>query len=201
MPVRPPLWVQEGLGGVGSAWGRWAQQPTSVADPQISAPSKCSLVGEGVTGAGVTVQIREQRRWPAGVLRGDRGMLCGCVQSHPAGAGGVSRVRVPSVLFAAGSRAPCLLAQGVFPAHQPPPALHPEAGPDPHGEPGGYWGAAGLGQAGLWLPEPHTQLHPEPCPEGCPLTSHAVTEPDKCRISDELLGNVLQFSYDLCGGG
>lgn len=41
-----------------------------------------------------------------------------------------------------GRRAPCLHAQGVLPAHQPPPALHPEAGQDPHGEPG----AGGLGQ-------------------------------------------------------
>lgn len=58
-----------------------------------------------------------------------------------------------------------------------------------------------LGQAGLQLPVPHVQFHLEPRPKGCPLTSCAGAEPDKCRISDGLLRNVLQFSYDLCSGG
>lgn len=76
--------------------------------------------------------------------------------------------------FSPPPRAPRLHAQGVFPAHQPPPALHPEAGPDPHGElgaTGGRWGSgrgsfaqSAVLRAVPW-PEPGQCLIPELLPE------------------------------------
>lgn len=65
----------------------------------------------------------------------------------------------------------------------------------------GLLGGSGAGAGRAPAASTPVQLRPAPCPEGCPLTSHTVTEPDKCRISDELLGNVLQFPYDFCRGG
>ncbi|XP_040393583.1 R3H domain-containing protein 4 isoform X1 [Cygnus olor] len=80
----------------------------------------------------------------------------------PAGSWGVSGTSAgpqtpsePLLSSLRGRRAPCLHAQGVLPAHQPPPALHPEAGQDPHGDAGGPGGGA----AGILLSHPTLRLH------------------------------------------
>lgn len=137
--------------GVRSGWGDGHSSRPLIANPQISALSKPSLAGEGVAGLGVTL-CRSRSRGGArlgssGVVRGRLGsfqevMPCGCGQS---GCWGCEPCPSPFCLLSAGSRAPCLHAQGVLPAHQPPPALHPEAGPDPHGEPGATGGRRGWG--------------------------------------------------------
>lgn len=57
---------------------------------------------------------------------------CGFHRGHP----GWELCPSPFCVPSAGPRARVLLAPGVLPAHQPPPARHPEAGPNPHGEPG-----------------------------------------------------------------
>lgn len=93
----------------------------------------------------------------------DRGELMGGWRwlRWPAGSWGVSGTsagpRTPSEPLLSslrGRRAPCLHAQGVLPAHQPPPALHPEAGQDPHGEPGAGGLGQGLGTRPGAVPEP-----------------------------------------------
>lgn len=79
--------------GSGEWLGRWAQQPSPVADPQISAPSKRSLAGEGVAGAGVTLcRPRSEGGGQLGSSRAARGalgsfrevMLCAAAaRAHP----------------------------------------------------------------------------------------------------------------------
>jgi len=129
--------------------GQQAQQPSPDCKPPNLSPLQTLLEWGGrCWSGGTSCRPRSEgggRLGPSG-CRGTLGsfrevLLCGCWGCEPRPS--------PLCLLSAGSRAPCLHAQGVLPAHQPPPALHAEAGPDPHGERGAGgrrgWGTQGSG--------------------------------------------------------
>lgn len=125
--------------------------------PRGPRPAPCSA--HGAAGRGPAPQTLW---WTGGELMGGWWWL-----QWPAGSWGVSGTstgpRTPSEPLLSslrGRRAPCLHTQGVLPAHQPPPALHPEAGQDPNGEPGaGGWGRA-WGRVLVLSPSPQTGAEP-----------------------------------------
>lgn len=105
MPSRPPM-DPGGFMGVRSGWGSGQSSHPLIANPYISAPSKCSLAGDSFAGLGLALcRSRSEGGGQRGSSRVVRGMLgsfqevmpCSCSQSHPAHAGDVSCVQVPSV--------------------------------------------------------------------------------------------------------